>query len=109
MHNAKFTTGSTFSMNTQIPKTLRRTQHRCSVSFLWMMASYLSTLPNGHAQTLGQALDNTNLTWTTSGSGGGFGWNVTSISPHNGSNDATSGTLPTSGSPTSTLQTTLVG
>ena len=96
-------------MNALISQTPRPALHRWAGTLAWLVAAYLAIISNGYAQTLGQALDNTNLTWTTSGSGGGSAWHVTSTSPHNGLDDATSGTLPTSGSPTSTLQTTLVG
>jgi hypothetical protein len=60
------------------------------------------------AQSLGLALDNTNLTWTTSGTGSAFGWSASGNSPHTGPSDASSGSLGTAGS-TSTLQTTVNG
>ena len=60
------------------------------------------------AQTLGQALDATNLTWTTSGTGGSFGWSVSGNSPHDGTYDVSSGVL-TSSSAAATLQATMTG
>jgi hypothetical protein len=58
----------------------------------------------GHCQTLGQALNATNLTWTTSGTGGGSGWTAQNSITHDGVFAAQSGQLNFSG-PTSTLQT----
>src|SRR5215475_3789290 len=59
------------------------------------------------AQTLGIALNATNLTWTTSGTGGSFGWSAESTTTHDGVSAAGSGTVFTSR--TSTLQTTVTG
>jgi hypothetical protein len=58
-------------------------------------------------QTLGVALNATNLTWTTSGTGGSFGWSAESSTTHDGVSAATSGAI--FGSRTSTLQTTVTG
>lgn len=57
-----------------------------------------------HGQTLGQALNATNLTWTTSGTGGATGWTVQNTTTHDGALAAQSGQLNTA-TPTSTLQT----
>jgi len=88
------------------------TSDLCRVRWLrrlaWVALLCVTAAP-GMAQTLGQALDNTNLTWSTSGTGGGGGWFVTGKTPQVGTNDATSGGLPSTSSPVSTLQTTLVG
>jgi hypothetical protein len=55
------------------------------------------------AQTLQQALDATNLTWTTSG----VGWSGETTTTYDGVSAAASGSL--SGAATSTLQTTVTG
>jgi alpha-tubulin suppressor-like RCC1 family protein len=62
---------------------------------------------NCAGQTLGDALDATNLTWTTFGTSAS-GWSVANNSPYSGSYDAASATLSGSGA-SSTLQTTVVG
>lgn len=59
------------------------------------------------AQSLGVALNATNLTWTTSGTGGSFGWSAESTTSHDGVSAAGSGTIGISR--TSTLQTTVTG
>lgn len=76
----------------------------------WCMGALLVWLCAGTltAQTLGQALDATNLTWTTSGTGGSFGWSVSGNSPHDGTYDVTSGVLASS-TATATLQATITG
>lgn len=60
------------------------------------------------AQSLGLALDNTNLSWSTSGTGNAFGWSASANAPHTGASDASSGGLSTADT-TSTLQTTVTG
>ena len=59
------------------------------------------------AQSLGIALNATNLTWTTSGTGGSFGWSAESTTSHDGVSAASSGFVNISR--TSTLQTTVTG
>ena len=60
------------------------------------------------AQTLGQALDATNLTWTTSGTGGASGWSVETTRTHDSVSAARSGALYVA-SQTSVVQTTVTG
>jgi hypothetical protein len=60
-----------------------------------------------HGQTLGTALNATNLTWTTSGTGGSFGWSAESTTTHDGVSAATGGRI--NSFQTSTLQTTVTG
>src|ERR1051326_186150 len=60
------------------------------------------------AQTLGEALDATNLTWTTTGTGGAAGWSVETTHTHDGISAAKSSTLYLP-SQTSILQTTVTG
>ena len=68
----------------------------------------LLSLPTGRGQTLADALNTTNLTWTTSGTGGASGWSGQTTTTHDGVSAAASATL--SSSPrTSTLQTTVNG
>jgi hypothetical protein len=59
------------------------------------------------AQSLGEALDATNVVWTSSGNGS-FGWNISNSSPHDGAYDVSSGILSQS-TATSTLQATITG
>jgi len=63
---------------------------------------------DSHAQLLGIALNATNLTWTSSGAGGGSFWSVQSTTTHDGVSAAQSDTL-TSSSESSTIQTTVTG
>jgi alpha-tubulin suppressor-like RCC1 family protein len=69
---------------------------------LWASCASLS------AQSLGTALDNTNLTWTTSGTGGGQSWFGQTVTFHYGGSAAQSGSISSS-SQTSILQTTVTG
>jgi len=59
-------------------------------------------------QTLAEALNATNLTWTTSGTGGANGWIPQTTTTHDGTAAARSGTVVNSGQ-TSTVQTTVNG
>jgi hypothetical protein len=68
----------------------------------------VSATGSAHCQTLGQALNATNLTWTTSGSSGGSVWSVQNTVTHDGESAARS-SFVTSSSQTSTLQTTVTG
>jgi len=61
-----------------------------------------------HAQTLGDALNATNLIWTTSGTGGAQGWGVQSNATHDGVSAAMSGGV-TSSERSSILETTVTG
>src|ERR1019366_6777917 len=63
------------------------------------------TPPVVRGQTLAQALNTTNLTWTTSGAFGG--WYSETTTTHDGVSAADSGSVHSSG--TSTLQTTVTG
>ena len=69
---------------------------------VWL-ASNLTLL----AQSLGTALDNTNLTWTTSSTGGGGTWFGQTVTYHYGGSAAQSGSI--SMYQISTLQTTVTG
>lgn len=60
------------------------------------------------AQTLGVALNATNLTWTTSGTDGAQGWSVETTHTEDGVSAAQSGSI-SSASATSVLQTTVTG
>src|ERR1035441_5440724 len=64
--------------------------------------------PAVHGQTLAQALNATNLTWTTSGTSGSFGWSAETSTTHDGVSAADSGQVYTP-SATSTLRTTVNG
>lgn len=68
----------------------------------------LATVSDSHSQTLAQALNTTNLTWTTSGTSGASGWTAQNGTTHDGVSAAGSGTLFSSSS-TSTLQTVTNG
>jgi hypothetical protein len=59
-------------------------------------------------QTLGEALNATNLTWATSGTGGATGWSFETTRTHDGISAAQSSTLYLA-SQTSILQTTVTG
>ncbi len=61
----------------------------------------------GHSQTLGEALNATNLMWTTSGSNGAPGWTIQGSTTHDGVLAAQSGRL--FGGQTSILQTVTNG
>jgi hypothetical protein len=61
------------------------------------------------AQSLGTALDNTDLTWTTSSTGSGTTWFGQSTTYHFGGSAAQSGHITTAGPDTSVLQTTVTG
>ncbi len=75
-------------------------------SFLLLALLAFSGL-QAHGQTLGQALNATNLTWTTSGTGGASGWFAESSTTHDGVSAASTGSLTPPQS--STLQTTVTG
>lgn len=62
------------------------------------------SVQTSRGQTLAQALNTTNLTWTTSGTSGATGWTADNVTTHDGSLAAQSGQL-SSASSTSTLQT----
>jgi hypothetical protein len=79
-----------------------------AVAAVLVFAVMHSLSTGADAQTLGVALNATNLTWATSGTGGGQGWLVESITTEDGVSAAQSGTLPFSSS-TSILQTTVTG
>ncbi len=74
---------------------------------LFMCASILAASIPAQGQ-LGQALNNTNLAWTTSGTGGATGWFAESSFSHDGVSAAQAGSL-FSPSMTSILQTTVTG
>ncbi len=63
---------------------------------------------SARGQTLGVALNATNLTWTTSGTGGAQGWSAQSGTTHDGVSAAVSGSLNFSNQ-SSTVQTTVTG
>jgi len=63
---------------------------------------------SAQGQSLGDALNATNLTWTTSGTGGAQGWSVETTTTHDGVSAAQSATLSIPGR-TSVLQTTVTG
>jgi len=94
-------------MNLKTPAQFAGSSPRRKVNLLAVVIGSVISPAVSRSQTLGQALDETNLTWTTSGTGSSFGWSATSMFPHDGTSDATSGSL--FGSSTSTLQTTLTG
>jgi hypothetical protein len=73
-----------------------------SISLLVAVAS------STRAQTLGEALNATNLAWTSSGTGGASAWFVESNKTHDGVSAAQSGYV-NNPSRTSTLQTTVTG
>jgi hypothetical protein len=74
----------------------------------YVLTTVLIILPClARGQSLGTALNATNLTWTTSGAGGSFGWSAESTTTHDGVSAATSGRIFSS--QTSTLQTTVPG
>src|SRR5947208_3272695 len=91
--------------NLPVDRSLIGSTHRLA---LLLLVAALGAIPD-HLQgaTLGEALNATNLTWTTSGTGSSFGWSTTTTSPHDGVSCATSGTI--SGSSTSTVQATVTG
>jgi hypothetical protein len=64
--------------------------------------------PLVRGQTLAQALNATNLAWTTSGTSGSFGWSAETSTTHDGVSAADSGQVNTP-SATSTLRTTVNG
>jgi alpha-tubulin suppressor-like RCC1 family protein len=68
----------------------------------------IAATPLLNGQTLGEALNATNLTWTTSGANGASGWSVQNGVTHDGESAARGG-LVSSSSQTSTLQTTVMG
>jgi len=80
------------------------TFRRCFERFA-VVALLLAFVPlPSPGQTLGQALNATNLTWTTSGTSGALGWTVQSTNTHDGVLAAQSGQLNVYPQ-TSTLQT----
>jgi alpha-tubulin suppressor-like RCC1 family protein len=74
---------------------------------LLVLITALMTPPVVRAQTLAQALNTTNLTWTTSGTLGSAGWSSETTTTHDGVSAADSGMVFSSA--TSTLQTTVTG
>lgn len=70
-------------------------------------AVFLTVVTSAHAQ-LGVALNATNLTWSTSGTGGASGWFAQSGTTHDGVSAAASGVVATT-SQSSTLQTSVTG
>jgi alpha-tubulin suppressor-like RCC1 family protein len=86
---------------------------RCnSVGLFAGLAILLASSATLSAQSLGTALDNTNLTWTTSSTGGGYyPWFGQTTTYHYGGSAAQSGSISTVGSQTQTtiLQTTVTG
>lgn len=81
---------------------------RCRVAGLFAgLAILLASCATLSAQSLGTALDNTNLTWTTSSTGAGWTWFGQTTTYHFGGSAAQSGSI--SSSQTSILQTTVTG
>jgi alpha-tubulin suppressor-like RCC1 family protein len=82
---------------------------RAILCLSWLAVSALIIGPPAvHGQTLAQALNATNLTWTTSGTSGSFGWSAETSTTHDGVSAADSGQVYTPSS-TSTLRTTVNG
>jgi hypothetical protein len=80
------------------------------VGFLAGMIVWWTSNLTLSAQSLGTALDNTNLTWTTSSTGGGiYPWFGQTTTSYYGGSAAQSGSISTSGSQTTILQTTVTG
>ena len=75
------------------------------LGLLALITALVITPPVVRGQTLAQALNTTNLTWTTSGQYGG--WYSETTTTHDGVSAATSGRVYSSA--TSTLQTTVTG
>ena len=73
--------------------------------FMVMVLLLVSATQSSHSQTLAQALNATNLTWTTSGTSGASGWTVQNSTTHDGLLAAQSGTLLNNFGQTSILQT----
>lgn len=100
----------------QAPRTLPKAIQGCRISNYWpkllpkaiLLLTALSTCTVARGQTLAQALDATNLTWTTSGTGGASGWIPQTATTHDGVDAARSGSANNS-SQTSTVQTTVTG
>ena len=84
----------------QLPNSLRRLGKSCIFLFA---ITLLSSLPS-QAQTLGEALDTTNLVWTT---GGDAGWFTQITNTHDGVDAVRSGGV--SSNQTSWIETTVVG
>ena len=81
---------------------------QCSFTACALLFAGLNLLPSSAcAQNFNSALNTTNLTWTTSGTGEGQGWSVETGTSLDGS-AAESSSVLSSGS-TSTLQTTVTG
>ena len=75
----------------------------------FVLALGLLSFPlRGESQTLGEAVNATNLTWTTSWTGGSSGWSAESTTTHDGVLAAMS-SFANSFLSTSTLQTTVTG
>jgi Regulator of chromosome condensation (RCC1) repeat/Immunoglobulin domain len=75
------------------------------LGLLALISALVIEPPVVRGQTLAQALNTTNLTWTTSGAYGG--WYSETTTTHDGVSAADSGSVHSSG--TSTLQTTVTG
>src|ERR1039457_5309418 len=74
---------------------------------LFCVASAFMASMSARSQTLGEALNATNLSWTTSGTSGAQGWSVEGATTHDGVSAVQSAVV--TGSQTSTLQTTVTG
>ena len=81
---------------------------RLSLTRLFILAMPLMLSPIVQGQTLGEALNATNLTWTTSGNSGAQGWRVQGSSTHDGVLATASGSV-NFGNQSSTVQTTVTG
>src|ERR1035437_141256 len=66
------------------------------LGLLALTTGILLTPPAVRGQTLGQALNATDLTWTTTGTGGSFGWLSETSTTHDGASAADSGRLSSS-------------
>lgn len=73
-----------------------------------IIVTFVMTSPFARGQTLGEALNATNLTWRTSGTLGAQGWSVQSNTTHDGVSAAAGGSV-NFGSQSSTVQTTVTG
>jgi hypothetical protein len=78
------------------------------IEFCFCFAALLLISISAQGQTLGEALNATNLTWTTSSTGSAQGWSVESSTTHDGVSAAQSYHVISS-SQSSTLQTTVNG
>jgi hypothetical protein len=91
-----------------VARRLRPACGRNPLALLWLLtlaAALVTAPPAVRGQTLAQALNATNLTWTTSGFYGG--WSAQTTTTHDGVSAADSGRVTSIA--TSTLQTTVTG